>query len=141
MKWSNVILKRAKKREKKNKALRDLQENFQLLMNDREQRDPNDPNDDDESTTLSHSSNSDRSREEDAEYIRKLEAMLAASKGKTKSDKQNRRQSVADVGANMSNRMVYSLTSVKEEEKLKVANGHTLLDLFMRIEPEVVKEI
>ena len=60
--------------------------------------------------------------------------MLAASTAKANSSKPSRRQSVADVGVEMHSRMIYSLAEFKEDEKLKIANGHTLIDLFMRIE-------
>ena len=68
---------RAKRKEKRDRAMQELQDKFKTLMDSQEQPDPDDPDDDEESTTLSSSSN--RSRQEDAEYIRKLEAMLAVS--------------------------------------------------------------
>ena len=90
--------------------------------------DPDD-DDDDESTIISSSSN--RSREEDKEQIRKLEAMVAALTSKAKL---NRRGSVADVADELNGRTIYAQTEVKEDEKLKLATGYTLLDLFMRME-------
>ncbi len=111
--------------EKRDKA---IQSKFKASTDAQEQPDPDD-SDEDESTTLSSSSN--RSRQEDAEHIRKLEAMIAALTAKAKP---SRRQSVADVGVELNNRMIYSLTEVKDDEKLKIANGYTLLDLFMRME-------
>ena len=90
--------------------------------------DPDD-DDDDESTIISSSSN--MSRQEDKEQIRKLEAMLAALTSKAK---QNRRGSVADVANELNGRMILTQSEVKEDEKLKLATGYSLLDLFMRME-------
>ena len=90
--------------------------------------DPED-DDDDESTVISSSSN--MSRQEDKEKIRKLEAMLAALTSKTK---ENRRGSVANVADELNGRMILTQSEVKDDEKLKSANGYTLLDLFMRME-------
>ena len=90
--------------------------------------DPDD-DDDDESTIISSSSN--MSRQEDKEMIRKLEAMIAAL---TSKDKQNRRGSVADVADELNGRMILTQSKVKEEDKLKLATGYSLLDLFMRME-------
>ena len=115
-KKSRQALKRAKQREKKNRSMRDLKEKFQELLSEREHLQRG-LNDDDESTTLSQSSNSDRSKEDTAEYIRHLEAMLAVSEGKTKPGSKHRRQSIAEVGADMSNRMVYSQKYLEALEK------------------------
>jgi len=90
--------------------------------------DPDD-DDDDESTIISSSSN--MSRQEDKEMIRKLEAMIAAL---TSKDKQNRRGSVAAVADELNGRMILTQSKVKEEDKLKLATGYSLLDLFMRME-------
>ena len=90
--------------------------------------DPDD-DDDDESTIISSSSN--MSRQEDKEMIRKLEAMIATL---TSKDKQNRRGSVAAVADELNGRMILTQSKVKEEDKLKLATGYSLLDLFMRME-------
>ena len=113
---------RKKKRREKAKAMR--------MNKSRSAEDPEDDdgNEEDDSTVISSSSN--RSKE-DAERIRQLEATIAALEAK---QAKSRRQSVAEVGLELHSRMVYSMTEVKEEDKLKVANGHTLLDLFMKIE-------
>ena len=92
----------------------------------------NDEDDSDELTTITTSTS--RSRKEDADYIRKLEAMLAAATVKANSIKPSRRQTITEVGAELHGRMIYSLTEVKDEEMLKVANGYTLMDLFNKIE-------
>ena len=76
---------------------------------------PDGSDDSDESTTLTSSTN--RSRKEDAEYIRELEAKLAAATVKANASKPSRRQSVTDVGAELHGRMIYSLTEVKKEEE------------------------
>jgi len=114
---------RARKKAKKDKAIQSKKRST-----DAQDPDPED-DDDDESTILS--SSSIQSRQEDKEQIRKLEAMIAALTAKAKL---SRRQSVADVGVELNNRMIHTLTEVKEDEKLKRADGYTLLDLFMRMD-------
>ena len=126
-------MKRAKERARKRaKKARATHGKLKAPSDNRD--DPDDPDDsnDDESTTLTSSTN--RSRQEDAEYIRELEARLAAATLQANASKPSRRLSVTDVGAELHGRMLYSLTEVRDDEKLKIANGHTLLDLFMRIE-------
>ena len=119
--------RRARKKAKKDKASK-LKAARAKASTDPQDSDPDDSSDD-ESTILSSSSN--RSRQEDAEHIRKLEAMIVTLTAKAKL---GRRKSVADVGVELNNRMIYSLAEVKDDEKLKTVNGYTLLDLFMRIE-------
>ena len=117
--------KRIKERERK-KAKRDKAVKDKMSMKD-EDSDPD--NSDDDSTVVSSSSN--RSRKEDADRIRELEAMVKAL---TAMNKPRRRDSVSEVAVQLNNKMMYSATEVTDDMKLKVANGHTLLELFMRID-------
>ena len=91
---------RARKKAKKDKA---IQSKLKTSTGD-----PDDSGDD-ESTILSSSSN--RSRQEDKEQIRKLEAMLAALTSKAKL---NRRGSVADVADELNGRMILTQSKVKK---------------------------
>ena len=95
-------MKRAKARARK-RAMKARANQGKVASDDK------DDSDDDESTTLTSSTN--RSRKEDAEYIRELEARLAA----VNAVKPSRRLSVADVGAELHGKMLYSLTEVKDE--------------------------
>ena len=111
-------MKRAKERARKRaKKARATQGKVKVSSDNRD--DPDDPDDsnDDESTTLTSSTN--RSRQEDAEYIRELEARLAAATLQANASKPSRRLSVTDVGAELHGRMLYSLTEVRDDEKLK----------------------
>ena len=93
--------KRAKERARK-KAKKD-----DAINGKPEPSNNNDEDDSDELTTITTSTS--RSRKEDADYIRKLEAMLAAATVKANPIKPSRRQTITEVGAELHGRMIYSL--------------------------------
>jgi hypothetical protein len=115
--------KRVKARERK-KAKRDkaIKDRMKLKHDDHE-----DDDSDEDSTVISSSSNDSRMQARIRELEAKIKAMEAIPKV-------TRRQSVAATGADMNSRMIYSMPEVAEDEKLKLANGHTLIELFMRID-------
>ena len=74
----------------------------------------------------------------DSQYIQELEAKLAAAEVQIAKGRSTSRKSIAEVGEDIQRQLVYSLEPVKEQEKMKYANGHSLLELFMRIDDDRV---
>ena len=109
-----------RKKAKRDKAIKDR---MRAKPDDHE-----DDNSDDDSTVISSSSNESKRQ---AARIRELEAKIKAMESKPNG---SRRQSVADMGADMNSRMFYSMPEINENEKLKSATGYTLNELFMRID-------